>query len=225
MRFRGGEEVRFHDRHDAGRRLAPLVAELGLVRPVVLALPRGGVPVAFEVARRLQAPLDVFVARKIGAPQQPELGIGAVAEAGGIVVDEVAVRALGITATMLDDLAARATEELVRRVREYRGERLLPVLTDRHVVLVDDGIATGVMAEAALRALRQSGPARLVLAVPIGPPDTVARLGAVADEVVSVVTTERLLSVGHWYEDFTQTTDAEVHRLIAEGTSPAEEQP
>lgn len=223
VRLRGGDAVRFVDRRDAGRRLAPLVAELGLVTPIVLALPRGGVPVAAEVASALRAPLDVLVARKIGAPRQPELGIGAVAEGGGIVVDDAAVRALGITPTMLDDLADRALEELDRRVREYRGERTFPVTAGRHVVVIDDGIATGVTAEAALRAVRRSDPARLVLAVPVAPPDTAARLRAVADDVVSLVTTGRLGSVGQWYEDFTQTTDDEVRRLLAEGASRADD--
>jgi len=223
VRLRGGDAVRFVDRTDAGRRLAPLVVELGLVTPVVLALPRGGVPVAAEVARVLRAPLDVLVARKIGAPHQPELGIGAVAEGGGIVVDDASVRALGITPAMLEDLADRALDELKRRVREYRGERALASLEGRQVVVVDDGIATGVTAEAALRAVRRSDPARVVLAVPVGPPDTLARLRAVTDEVVSVVTTRRLGSVGHWYDDFTQTTDDEVRRLLTEGASPIED--
>jgi predicted phosphoribosyltransferase len=223
VRLRGGDAVRFVDRRDAGRRLAPLVAELGLAAPVVLALPRGGVPVAAEVARALRAPLDVLVARKIGAPHQPELGIGAVAEGGGIVVDDAAVRSLGITPAMLEDLAAAALDELVRRVREYRGDRPLPDMAGRHVLVVDDGIATGVTAEAALRAMRRSGPAGLVLAIPVGPPDTMARLRSVADDVVSVVTTGRFGSVGQWYEDFTQTTDDEVRRLLAEGASPADD--
>lgn len=184
----------------------------------MLALPRGGVPVAAEVAAVLGTPVDVLVARKIGAPLQPELGIGAVAEGGGVVIDDAAVRALGITPTVLDDLAAAAQAELARRVREYRGDRPLPSVADRSVVLVDDGVATGVTAEAALRSLRRGGPKRLALAVPVAPPDTVGRLRAVADDVVSVITTDRLGSVGRWYEDFTQTTDDEVRRLIASST-------
>lgn len=194
------------------------MAELELEEPIVLALPRGGVPVAAEVAAWLGAPLDVLVARKIGAPHQPELGIGAIAEGGGVVVDDAAVRALGITPALLDDLAGAAQAELHRRVREYRGDRSLPTVTERAVVVVDDGIATGGTAEAALRALRRSHPARLVLAVPVAPPDTAARLRTVADDVVAVITTHRLGSVGQWYEDFTQTTDDEVRRLIAAST-------
>lgn len=184
----------------------------------MLALPRGGVPVAAEVAAGLGTHLDVLVARKIGAPRQPELGIGAVAEGGGVVIDDGAVRALGITPTMLEELADTAQAELTRRVREYRGDRALPPVADRSVVLVDDGVATGVTAEAALRSLRRRGPKRLVLAVPVAPPDTVDRLRSVADEVVCVVTTHQLGSVGRWYEDFTQTTDEEVRRLIASST-------
>jgi predicted phosphoribosyltransferase len=225
MRRRGGEVGRFHDRQDAGRRLAPLVVALQLHQPLVLALPRGGVPVAAEVARSLHAPFDVLVARKIGAPHQPELGIGAVAEGGGIVIDDAAVRAMGITSTELTVLADAALDELHRRVRAYRGERALPSFAGRAVVVVDDGIATGVTAEAALRAVRRSGPARLVLAVPVCPPDSASRLRSVADEVVSVVTTRQLGSVGHWYEDFTQTTDAEVSRLLAGGPVPNDDTP
>lgn len=173
---------------------------------------------AAEVAALLGTSVDVLVARKIGAPLQPELGIGAVAEGGGVVIDDAAVRALGITPTLLDDLATAARAELVRRVQEYRGGRPLPSVADRSVVLVDDGVATGVTAEAALRSLQRSGAKRLVLAVPVAPPDTADRLRAVADDVVSVITTQRLGSVGRWYEDFTQTTDEEVRRLIAAST-------
>lgn len=207
--------MRFRDRRDAGRRLAALVAELDLPTPIVLALPRGGVPVAAEVAARLGAELDVLVARKLGAPQQPELGLGAIAEGGIRVLDLDLVRRLGLTEAALDAVTARERLELDRRVEAYRGSRPLPPVAGRAVVVVDDGVATGGTAEAALRSVRAGRPARLVLAVPTAAPDAVARLARVADDVVCVMTPESLTAVGQWYEDFTQTTDREVAELLA----------
>ena len=207
--------MRFRDRRDAGRRLAALVAELDLPAPIVLALPRGGVPVAAEVAARLGAELDVLGARKLGAPQQPELGLGAIAEGGIRVLDLDLVRRLGLTEAALDAVTARERLELDRRVEAYRGSRPLPPVAGRAVVVVDDGVATGGTAEAALRSVRAGRPARLVLAVPTAAPDAVARLARVADDVVCVMTPESLTAVGQWYEDFTQTTDREVAELLA----------
>lgn len=206
--------MRFRDRRDAGRQLAELISTSELRDPVVLALPRGGVPVAFEVAQTLGAPLDVLVARKIGAPRQPELGIGAVAEGGARVVDQELARHLGLSEAEVDALAEGALAELERRVHAYRGERSLPPLAGRDVIVVDDGVATGGTAEAALAAVRAQRAARVVLAVPVCSPDTVRRLARVADQVVSVLTPDQLTAVGQWYEDFTQTTDAEVRDLL-----------
>ena len=217
--------MRFRDRAEAGQRLARALADLDLESPVVLALPRGGVPVGLEVARLLQAPLDVLVARKIGAPGQPELGIGAIAEGGGIVMDGEAVRALGVSDALFDRLAEAARDELDRRVQRYRGGRPLPTLEGRDVVLVDDGLATGVTAEAALHALRGRRPHRVVLSVPVGAPETVARLRDLAVEVVCIEEPSPFGSVGRFYERFDQTSDDEVMGLLAESADWSEAAP
>ncbi|WCO66786.1 phosphoribosyltransferase family protein [Iamia majanohamensis] len=204
----------YRDRADAGARLGEVVRQRAPEDPLVLGLPRGGVPVAAQVAAALGCPLDVVVARKVGAPGQPELGIGAVAEGGGEVLDAASVRALGVSDAALTTATAAAREELGRRVATYRGGRPRPPLDDHVVVLVDDGLATGVTAEAAVRGLRALGADRIVLAVPVGAPEAVARLGAVADEVVCPLAPERFRAVGQWYDRFGQTGDAEVLRLL-----------
>lgn len=207
--------MRFRNRTEAGRQLAERVAELDLVDPVVLALPRGGVPVAHEVAVALGAPLDVLVARKVGAPGQPELGVGAIAEGGARVSDPMTRRALGMGRERFDELASAEEAELARRVERYRGGRPLPPLEGRSVVVVDDGVATGVTARAALAAVRARRPARVVLAVPVAAPETVASLRREGYEVVALLEPADLVAVGRWYRDFSQTTDAEVIDLLA----------
>lgn len=204
----------FHDREEAGRRLADRLAELELHRPVVLALPRGGVPVAAPVAAALDAPLDVLVARKVGAPGHTEFGIGAIAEGSDEVVTSDAAARVGVSPEQMDSLAAAEREELERRVRLYRGDAELPELQDRDVLLVDDGLATGVTAEAALRSLRRTEPRRLILAVPVAAPDTAVRLSVLADEVVCLERPPDFGAVGYWYEVFDQTTDDEVIGLL-----------
>ena len=206
----GGVRTRFADRRDAGRRLAEPVAALELTRPLVVALPRGGVPVAAEVAAALGAPLDVLVVRKLGVPTQPELALGAVAEGGAEVVDHLLARDRRVTPDQLDHLRADALDEIARRVRTYRDGRPPPSGTGHDVVLVDDGLATGRTAEAAIAALRGLGAERVVLAVPVASPATAADLALVADEVVTVLRPRNMRAVGLWYDDFTQTTDAEV---------------
>ena len=206
---------RFRNRTDAGRRLAEKLAAYA-DRPdvLVLALPRGGVPVGFEVARALGAPLDVFLVRKLGVPGYEELAMGAVATGGGRVLNDEIVRGLGISEHEIDAAAARELQELARRARLYRGDRSPPDAAGRTVILVDDGLATGATMRAAVEALKQQHPARTVVAVPTASPDTCEALKAEADDVVCAMSPEPFFAVGHWYEDFTQTTDDEVRDLL-----------
>ena len=206
--------MRFRDRQNAGRELAARVIDLRLEDPVVLALPRGGLPVAAPVAAALSAPLDVLVVRKIGAPGRPELGVGAVAEGlADPVVSDVAAR-LGLNAGDVERLAAPEHDELNRRVATYRGHLPLPDIVGKDVLLVDDGLATGVTAEAGLLALRQGGPRSLRFAAPVCAASGAARLASLCDGVVHVALSREMRSVGEWYDDFTQTSDAEVLRIL-----------
>ena len=210
---------RFRNRTDAGRQLAAKLAAYAN-RPdvLVLALPRGGVPVGYEVARALGAPLDVFVVRKLGVPRYEELAMGAVATGGVRVLNDEIVRGLGISEREIDAAVGRELQELARRERLYRGDRPPPDVAGRTVIVVDDGLATGATMRAAIRALRQQEPRRIVVAVPTASPDTCEALKAEADDVVCAMTPEPFFAVGHWYEDFTQTTDDEVRDLLcAEG--------
>ncbi|MEX0789945.1 MAG: phosphoribosyltransferase [Actinomycetota bacterium] len=212
--------MRYQDRTDAGRRLASELTRRSFTRPIVLALPRGGVPVAREVARVLEAPMEIFVARKVGAPAQPEFGIGAIAEGGVRVIDHRTVALLGLTEAGLQALVEVEERELNRRVTGYRGGRPIPDLGGRDVILVDDGLATGVTAEAALVALKQHHPLRLILAVPVCAPQTRDRLADMADEVFCAVAPDSFAAVGLWYDDFSQVTDEQVAELVRGASSP-----
>jgi predicted phosphoribosyltransferase len=207
----------FRDRRAAGRRLAAALGRYaGRPDVVVLALPRGGVPVAHEVARALGAPLDVFVVRKLGVPGHEELAMGALATPGVRVLNEPVVRGLGIPPHVIDAVARQEEAELARRERLYRGDRPPLDVRGRTVILVDDGLATGATMHAAVRALRQRQPARIVVAVPTAAAEACEALETEADEVVCAVTPEPFYSVGLWYDDFEQTTDDEVRALLAE---------
>jgi putative phosphoribosyl transferase len=214
--------VPFRDRVHAGRRLAEALREpLGLLlgepaakAPVVEGMARGGVPVAFTVAKILGAPLDVLVVRKLGHPRQPELGLGAIAEGGVCLVNAALVAQLAVPQEVIDQVAAREEVELERRLRRYRGDRPAIDVVGRTAVVVDDGLATGFTARAAVEVMRRRGAAHVVLGVPVGPPAAIAALADVADEVVCVEASEGFVGISERYDDFRQVGDDEVARLL-----------
>lgn len=209
----------FQDRRDAGRQLAGVLAPLSRERPVVIALPRGGVPVAFEVARSLRAPLDVLAVRKLGAPGNPEFAIGAIAEDGTVVLNADTASHVGTTQELLDATLEREIGELCRRVERYRDGRRQVDVQGRTVIVVDDGLASGLTALVGVRALRARGAARIVVAVPVGARESVALLGREADEVICPSIPRELLAVGRFYEDFSPTSDGEVVALLGAAAS------
>ena len=207
--------ARFRNRTDAGRRLAAeLTAFANRPDVIVLALPRGGVPVGYEAARALGVALDVFVVRKLGLPWQEELAMGALASGGVRILDESLIRIAHVSAEDLRRVTETEQAELTRRERQYRGERPFPDLSGKTVILVDDGLATGSTMRAAVAALRLERPARIVVAVPIAAPETCAAFRDIADEIICAETPEPFHAVGLWYEDFSQTSDTEVHELL-----------
>jgi putative phosphoribosyl transferase len=216
---------RFRDRRDAGSQLAERLAHYaGRSDTIVLALPRGGVPVAYEIARAIVAPLDVFLVRKLGLPGHEEFAIGAIASGGVRVLNEETLRDYGVSREQVDAVVAAEERELARRERQYRDDRPFPSVEGRIVILVDDGLATGSTMRAAIAALRQELPARIIVAVPVAPRETCSELHQIVDEMICLTTPDPFYAVGLWYEDFSQTTDEEVRAYLeraAEGVANA----
>jgi len=209
-------ERAFPNRAEAGRQLAEKLEKYaGRDDVIVLGLPRGGVPVAYEVAKRLRASLDVFVVRKLGVPGFEELAAGAIASGGVRVLNEDVMRTIPYADAAIEAVTIKETAELQRREQIYRDGRPAPELRDRIVILVDDGLATGATMRAAVKALRESGAAKIVVAVPVGPPDTCREIAEEADETICLSTPEFFQAVGQYYEDFSQTSDANVRELLA----------
>ena len=218
--------ARFRDRFDAGRRLATVLQPYaGRPNLLVLALPRGGVPVAYEVARALHAPLDLMLVRKLGGPGHEELAMGAIASGGVRVISDDVVQALGIPDRAIATIAAHEEHELERRAREYRGDRPLPDVRGKTVILIDDGLATGSTMRAAVAALKSQNPERLIVAVPVAAPETCEALREEVDDVVCALAPEPFFAVGNWYQDFSQTSDEEVRELLRMASESALEAP
>jgi len=210
------------DRRTAGQTLAQALQPYAHRNDtIVLGLPRGGVPVAAEVAKALQAPLDVILVRKLGVPGHSELAMGAIASGGVRVMNEDVLRSVGVSPVAIEAVATKEGRELERRERTYRGDRPWPDLAGRCVILVDDGLATGATMHAAIDAVRAQKPGRIVVAVPVAPPDTVHRLELLVDEVVCPLQPEPFIAIGQWYQAFSQVSDAEVEALLAEQAGPA----
>lgn len=211
--WRGGEPV-FADRPEAGRRLAAAVSDLASGDSMVLGLPRGGVPVAYEVAKALKLKLDILVVRKLGVPWQPELAMGAIGEGDVVVIDQHVLDVAGVDDRALADVRRREGTELSRRSLRYRGGRRPPDLVDRTAIIVDDGLATGSTAHAACLVARALGARKVIVAVPVASPAAVERLSPVCDGVVALISPEDLSAIGQYYADFSPTSDAEVLELL-----------
>jgi putative phosphoribosyl transferase len=209
--------ARFRNRTEAGQLLAPpLAMYANHPNTIVLALPRGGVPVAFEVAKALHVPLDLCLVRKLGIPGHQELAMGAIAMHGIRVLNHSIVKKLGVDRTTIEQVTASEKQELARRDRLYRGDRPFPSLDRQTVILIDDGIATGATIRAAIQAIQVSHPARIIVATPVAPDSTCEELKAICDGVICLMQPEPLYSISNWYDDFSQTTDAEVKYLLAQ---------
>lgn len=214
----------FEDRADAGKKLAQQLLEFRNQDVVVLALPRGGVPIGYEIAKRLNVPLDVLVVRKLGAPLNPEFGIGAIAPGGVKIIDQEALQQLGISEEEIDHIEKEERKELNRRLKEYRGSTLLPDIRGKTVILVDDGLATGVSARAAIEAVLDQHPQKLVVALPVCAQDSLEDLRSLVrpmkDEVICLDTPSDFSAVGHWYQNFDQVSDLEVIDLLKKTRKP-----
>jgi putative phosphoribosyl transferase len=219
MSAHGGARNVLEDRGEAGRLLAERLEPLRSEHPIVLGLPRGGVPVAYEIARHLEAPLDVLIVRKVGAPENPEYGLGAVAEGGVRLLDEARIRDAGHRVRDLQPTIAREAAEVERRAASYRGGGHRLDVKGRTVVLVDDGVATGATLEAAIRSVRARGPRKVVIALGVGPADTIERLRSLADAVEVLLVPEPFFAVGEWYRVFDQVSDDTVRRLLSLGAT------
>lgn len=212
----------FLDRRDAGRKLAQLIANKGIKdHLLVLGLPRGGVPVAYEVARKLEAPLDVWLVRKLGLPGHEELAMGAIASGGAKIMNEDVVRSMGVQPESIDEVVVKEYQELKRRKKEYRGDRPLPEIKGKAVIVIDDGLATGASMRAALKDLKSQDAARLIVAVPVGAPEVCRALSRDAHEVICLLQPRFFNAVGNWYQKFTQTTDQEVRDLLSQAQTDA----
>jgi len=211
--------MRFRDRYEAGQLLAQKLLQYRDEPDVlVLALPRGGVPVAFEVAKALDAPLDVFLVRKLGVPGHEELAMGAVADGGIVVLNEDVVGPLNIPEDIIEDAIRRESQTIQKQREKYRDAHPAPTIQDRTVILVDDGLATGSTMRAAIAALRKQRPKRLIVAVPVGAADTCAELGSEVDEIICAIAPQHFMAVGIWYDDFSPTSDGTVRALLTEAS-------
>lgn len=215
----------FRDREDAGQKLAAELRGYATEQPIVLALPRGGVPVGYEVAKTLRAPLDVWVVRKVGVPWQPELGVGAVAEGGAVYLSDDLIEQVGLSEDVVADAVAVKRNEVAQRVTKLRGGRPAPALRGRTVILVDDGIATGGTVHAAIQSIRDQHPRRVVLAVPVAASQSLRELTPLVDHVVALLAPSDLQAIGHWYDDFTQVTDDEVVALLERAREADDDDP
>ncbi|MBD3881318.1 phosphoribosyltransferase [Phormidium tenue FACHB-886] len=208
-------QIRFRDRQDAGQQLAAKLSQYAnRLDVLVLALPRGGVPVAYEIAQELKVPLDICLVRKLGVPGQEELAMGAIATGDILVLNQEVLQSMDISRSSLVEVAAAEKLELERRQKTYRGDRLAPEVSNHTVILVDDGIATGSTLRAAIAVLQQQNPREIIVAVPVAPPSSYEALKTEVSEVVSLLTPTHLNSIGQWYRDFSQTSDEEVCRLL-----------